>query len=119
MKEIVPGTEAHGRALEHLVANELRAYLSYRRRDEPLTFFRTTSQLEVDFVIGDRVAVEVKGSGRVGERDARAMAALAEDVTLARRVIVCTERTRRRLDSGVEVVPVRQFLEELWADELV
>jgi predicted AAA+ superfamily ATPase len=65
IREIVPGTESHGRALEHLVANELRAYLAYRRRDEALTFFRTTSQLEVDFVVGDRVAIEVKGSGRV------------------------------------------------------
>ncbi len=119
VREVPLGSEAFGRALEHLVANELRAYLAYRRRDEPLTFFRTTSQLEVDFVVGDRVAIEVKGSGRTSDRDTRGLRALAEDVKLARKLVVCTESNRRRLDSGVEVVPVREFLDELWSDALV
>jgi predicted AAA+ superfamily ATPase len=115
--EIVPGTPAHGRALEHFIANELRAYLSYRRSNEPLSYFRSTSQLEVDFVIGDRVAVEIKAGGSVSERDARGLRALSEDVRLKRKIIVCTERAVRRLDSGVEVIPVRTFLEQLWNDE--
>jgi len=118
-REVVPGTEAYGRALEHHVANELRAYLAYRRRDEALTFFRTRSQLEVDFVVGERVGIEVKGSGRVSERDARGLAAMMDDVPLKRRLVVCTEKTRRRLESGVEVVPIGEFFEELWSDALV
>src|SRR5690606_37050243 len=64
VNEVAPGTPSYGRAVEHLVAGELRAYLAYRRSDEPLTYFRSRSQLEVDFVIGDRVAIEVKASGR-------------------------------------------------------
>jgi uncharacterized protein len=117
--EVVPGTPAHGRALEHFVANELRAYLSYRRADEELTYVRSTSQLEVDFVLGDRVAIEVKASGSVSDRDTRGLRALAEDVKLKRRLVVCTEKSARRLDSGVEVVPVADFLARLWDDELL
>lgn len=118
ISEVVEGTPAHGRALEHLIAGELRAYLSYRHSDEPLTYFRSRSQLEVDFVIGDRVAIEVKASGRVSDRDARGLRALAEDVPLKKKLIVCTERSSRRLDDGIEIVPVSVFLDRLWSDEL-
>lgn len=53
----------------------------------------------------------------MSERDTRGLRALSEDVRLKRKLIVCTERTVRRLDSGVEVLPVRAFLEQLWNDE--
>jgi hypothetical protein len=46
----------------------------------------TESQIEVDFVMGDHVAIVVKGSGRVSERDAKALHALAEDAPIQRRV---------------------------------
>ncbi len=114
-----PGSVAYGRALEHLVATELRAYLGYGKRTDALAFYRTTSQLEVDFVVGRRVAIEVKGAGRVSERDTRGLRALAEDVPIARRLVVCTERTHRRLDGGVEVVPIAEFLDGLWRGEIV
>jgi len=114
-----PGTAAFGRALEHLVATELRAYLGYGRNTDTLAFYRTTSQLEVDFVVGGRIAIEVKGAGRVSERDTRGLRALAEDVPIARRIVVCTERERRTLESGVEVIPIADFLDELWSGEIV
>jgi predicted AAA+ superfamily ATPase len=117
--EVIAGTPAYGRALEHLIASELRAYLSYRHSDEPLTYFRSRSQMEVDFVIGDRVAIEVKASGHVGPRDTRGLLALAEDVRLKKNLIVCTERESRWLDRGIEVVPVSDFLDRLWNDEFL
>ncbi len=120
VKQAPKGSPAFGRALEHLVANELRAYLAYRRREEALTYYRTTSQLEVDFLVGDRLAVEVKGTGRVAPADVRHLRALTEDVpSIERRVVVCTEPTRRRLEGDVEVLPVVEFLEELWSGALL
>lgn len=119
VSEIVPGTVAHGRAVEHLVANELRAYLSYRQLSLPLTYFRSLSQIEVDFVVGDRLAIEVKGGGRVSERDAKPLYQLAEDLPLEEKILVCTERTERVLDGGAHVMPLTRFLEALWADELI
>lgn len=54
-----------GDALEHLIATELTAFLSYTRSDFPLCYWRTTSQIEVDFIVGDSIAIEVKGAGQV------------------------------------------------------
>ena len=116
---IEPGSDAYGRALEHLVFLELRAWLDYRRRDDPLTYWRSRSQLEVDFVVGDAVAIEVKAKSRVSTRDYKGLLALAEEVPLRRKLVVCHEPRRRREDNGVEIVPVREFLSALWGDSII
>jgi hypothetical protein len=55
-----------------------------------------------------------KPPARVGERDAKPLHALGEDAPIRTKIIVCTEPSERRLDSGVRVMPVRRFLDELW-----
>jgi len=65
----------------------------------------------VDFVLGDHVAVEVKAKEHVGAQDLRS---LAEEHPIQRCVCVSLERRRREVD-GVTILPLRQFLDELWA----
>ncbi len=113
------GSDAYGRALEHLVFLELRAWLDYRRRDDPLTYWRSQSQLDVDFLVDDAVAIEVKAKSRVSLRDCKGLLALAEEIPLRRKLVVCHEPRRRREDNGVEIVPVREFLSALWADAII
>ncbi len=116
---IAPGTELFGRALEHFIFLELRAYLDYRRLDHPLTYWRSRSQFEVDFVIGDEVAVEVKAKSLVSPRDLKGLHALSEDLTLRGKILVCTEREPRRVEGNIEVLPVETFLRKLWGGEIV
>jgi predicted AAA+ superfamily ATPase len=99
----------YGRALEHLIFLELKAYIDYRRLQLPLTYWRTQSKLEVDFVIGDSVAIEVKGKGRVGIQDTVGIKALDEELSLKRKLIVCNESDLRRLEGEIEVVPLDEF----------
>lgn len=112
------GTYQYGVALEHLIANELRAALQYQGVHQPLQYWRSLSQLEVDFVVGDLLAVEVKSAGRVSEHDAKGLRALQEEISCKRRVIVSLEQTARRLEDGIEVLPVREFLQKIWCGEL-
>lgn len=117
--EIVRGSELYGRALEHLVFLELRAYLDYRRLNHELTLWRSHSGFEVDFLVGGRVAIEVKASGRVSPRDLRGLRALSDEVRLDTRIIVATEPRERRLDDRVVVWPVETFFRRLWAGEII
>ena len=110
---IEAGSAAFGRALEQLVFCELRARLGYGRDPRPLTFWRTTDGSEVDFVVGDSVAIEVKASGAVAPRDLTGLRRLAEEVPLRRRIVVCGESVPRIID-GIELLPVREFLAALW-----
>jgi predicted AAA+ superfamily ATPase len=116
---IEAGSDTYGRALEHLVFLELRGYLDYRRLDHELTYWRSRSQFEVDFVVGDQLGVEVKSKARVSPRDYKGLLALGEEVKLKRKLVVCGEKQRRRADDGVEILPPRDFFRELWAGNLL
>lgn len=61
---------------EQFIALELRAWLSYYRSDDRLTFWRSQSGFEVDFVIGDTFAIEVKATEPGQERDLKGIRAL-------------------------------------------
>lgn len=113
------GSEAFGKALEHLVFLELRSYLDYRRLNEPLTYWRSRSGLEVDFVIGDSLGIEVKGTRKVHHPDFKGLNALSEEIALKRKIIVATESSYRLLENGIEIIPISEFLEMLWTDKLI
>ncbi len=97
---------------------ELRARLDYERVDLPLCYWRSHSRMEVDFVLGDHIAIEVKGKARVTRRDLAGLRALAEELPLERKIVVCTEPRRRR-DEDVEIIPVEEFLADLWDAKIV
>ncbi len=113
-----PTGDRYGPALEHLVFTELRAWLSLRHDPRPLRFWRTTDGMEVDFVIGTELAIEIKGSTNLGPRDFRGLVAIQTVQRFARRVVVCHEPVHRVVD-GIDVYPVREFLLLLWADEFL
>ena len=115
---IEAGSPAFGRALEQLVFCELRACLAYTRCPHALTFWRTTDGSEVDFVIGDHVAIEVKGTGAVTRRDLTGLRRIADETALRRRIVVCSESAARIVD-GIEILPVEEFLHALWNGKLI
>ena len=73
MRLIQGGTEEFGRAFEHFLIEEIRAYLAYQEKFLPLAYWRTSTGLEVDLVIGDLgLAIEVKASRQADEEISRA-----------------------------------------------
>ncbi len=110
-----PGNPDFGKAFEHWVLMELRAWQAYREPDAPIRFWRTSTGREVDFIVGDLdLAVEVKGASRVHDADLRGLAALREEHRVRRAIVVCTEREPRRVGRDVEILPWRVFAERLW-----
>ncbi len=116
---VPPHTAAYGKAFEHFVFQELSAYQKYLARRNRLNFWRDVRGAEVDFVLDERIAVEVKASDLVYPRYLKGLHAITEqsDYSIERRIVVCQEPDRRRVD-GIEVVPYREFLEELWTGGL-
>ncbi len=111
-REFRPGTPEFGEALEPYLAHELISYQDYVS-GEPLTHWRSASGFEVDFIIGDHTAVEVKAKENLSPRDVKSLRALAEEKNLKRYLCVSLEPRRRQLD-GVIVLPFREFLDALW-----
>lgn len=114
------GSSEYGHALEHLICQELKAYLSYRGIDKNLSYWRTSDhRYEVDFIVGDaEVAIEVKSSETVDSSETRGLRAFAEEHPSARLIIVSMEQRPRR-HKDIEIWPAREFLRKLWADKII
>jgi len=107
-----------GHAFEAWIGHELKTWCDYRGGGAELCYWRSRTGHEVDFVVGDQVAIEVKATTTVDSRDLTGLVALREELLLERLIVVCQE-DRRRVVDGIEVLPWREFAEELWADQLV
>jgi predicted AAA+ superfamily ATPase len=116
--EISTGTPAFGKALEHLIFLELVAYRDYNLKDASLHYWRSQSQFEVDFLINETIAIEVKASSRVSLKDLKGLTALAEELRLERQIVVAGEAERRRV-GDVEIIPYGEFLSELWESRIL
>ncbi len=110
--------EIDGPALEGLVAQHLRAWIAYRAGRTTLSFWRTRSGVEVDFVVYGSAgfwALEVKNSARVRPEDLRGLDAFGADYPQAELVLLY-RGDRRERRGRVWIVPVEDFLRELRPD---
>jgi predicted AAA+ superfamily ATPase len=107
-----------GDALEHFLFHELRTYIDTRAPGCDLRYWRSTSQFEVDFILGGHTAIEVKATRNVSPRDLRGLEALAEEKMMKHLVLVCREGTPRKL-GAILILPWQEFLERLWSDAFV
>ena len=111
-------SDLYGRSFEQWLAMELRAYLGYRRRHEPMAYWRSTADHEVDFVIGDHAAIEAKATRRVSVSDLRGLQALAEEKIVGRLFLVSEDPVEAK-HGPIRCMPWQRFLDELWADRLL
>ena len=118
-KNISPGTEIFGHSFEHLIIQELIAYLGYSQSSEKISYWRTSSGYEVDAIIGNgRIAVEIKSTDEVKSRHLKGLKAFKEDYLYARTIIVSMDKYPRVMN-GVEIIPAEQFLKALWNSEII
>jgi len=111
-REFRPGTPEFGEAFETYLMHELLCYRDYMSGDT-LHYWRSTSGFEVDFILGDHTAVEVKAKANVSLADIKSLRALAEEQQLKRYLCVSLE-PRTRILAGMMIVPFQEFLETLW-----
>jgi predicted AAA+ superfamily ATPase len=111
-REFRPRTPEFGEAFETYLMHELICYRDYVS-EEPLSYWRSTSGFEVDFIIGGHTAIEVKAKQNLSPVDLKSLNALSEEKKLKRYLCVSMEPRRRRI-GDVIVLPYKEFLEELW-----
>jgi uncharacterized protein len=108
-----------GDAFEHFVFQELKAYIEYIRPGTPLHYWRSTSGFEVDFILGESVAIEVKASFQAGQKELRGLKALSEEKKMKKYILVCREERARLENSLYLILPWKIFLFRLWNNELI
>lgn len=115
-KDLVRGTAEYGHAFEHLVIQELRAWLSYTEKEEQLSYWRAYTGQEVDAVIGDaRVGIEIKSVEEVLPRHMKGLKAFASDYPDSRLIIVSLDPINRKMEN-IECIYVLDFFKRLWQE---
>jgi predicted AAA+ superfamily ATPase len=118
-KNIEQGTDTFGHVLEHLLMQEIIAYLGYNFSDEKLSYWRTSSGYEVDCIIGQgRVAIEIKSSNEIQSRHTKGLKAFQEEYPQSRAIVVSMDKYRRNLNN-IEIIPVTEFLADLWNGKII
>ena len=118
-KEILMRSEAFGKAFEHFIIQEIRAYLSYHQKDAPLQYWRTVGgKHEVDCIVGFEFALEIKSSETFQEKMLSGLKALKEEKKIKNYFLISRDPTERMVD-GIKVIPYSRFLDLLWGGELL
>lgn len=110
----MPGA-VEGHAVETLLFQELNAINSYLGLGYKIFYWRTSSDIEVDFVLyGDRgvKAFEIKRTGKVSVSMLRGLRAFLKDYPFAKAYFIYGGE-RRLHDEDIEIVPINDVLKEL------
>jgi len=115
-----PGSELYGKAFENWVYHELKSYLAYSDREESLSFWRLTTGVEVDFIVGHmKCAIEAKASQRIHSDHLKGLKEVSADFPeLKKKIVVSLEKYSRRNEQGITILSVQDFVKELWAGKL-
>ncbi len=114
--ETIEGSQA-GKALENYILQEIIAYNSMKELDYKINYWRTKTGLEVDFLINEKIAIEVKVSENIHPTYLNGLKALNEELKIDKSIIVCMESKERLIkisNCEIRIMSVESFLEEIW-----
>ena len=111
----------YGMLFETYIAMELIAYIDYSGLySTEITYYRTSDgKREVDFIIGDEAAIEVKSARTVTDKHLANIRELKEEGIFSSYIVVSREETPRMLEDGILILPWKDFLKRLWNGEII
>lgn len=108
-----------GQAFEQFIAMELRAFISYKMKNKlKLRYWRTTSQFEVDFILGDKIAIEVKSANKVQTQFFKGLNALKEEGIVEDYYLISNDPLSK-VTQDVHCLHWQTFLKRLWSGKII
>ena len=107
--------EIGGASLEGIVAHHLRSWIDLQDEEYQLSFWRTRTKLEVDFIVYGKdtfCAIEVKNSESVSPKDLHGLLAFCEEYPEAKPLLLY-RGTKRRFEKGIAILPCEEYLRQL------
>ena len=118
IRQLPKQSDLYGKAFEHFIALELRAYLSYTRKHAILSYWQAKNGQEVDFIINDEVAIEIKATCQTQDKHLKGLKALREEKICKKYLLVSQDPLKRRIQD-IELLSWEVFLKQLWAGEVI
>ncbi|MBM4222947.1 MAG: ATP-binding protein [Gammaproteobacteria bacterium] len=118
LKLLDPKTENFGFAFEHFIALELRACLSYTRSYQKLFYFRSTQGDEVDFIIGNVCAIEVKAADHVKDKHLTGLQLFQKEMKVHSYFLVSFDLIDKKI-GDIYCLHWTSFLKKLYSDDFI
>ena len=112
-------SELFGKAFEHFIILEVRAYLSYSRKNLSLHYWRSVSQAEVDLIIGGKIAIEVKSHTLIQDKHLKNLRKLKEEQLIKKYIVVSLDKEKRTTQDKIQIMPWEFFLKKLWQGQII
>ncbi len=113
-----PKSELWGKAFEHFIIQEVRAYISYRNNRKSMHYWRSLDQYEVDLILDNKVAIEIKSTSSVQLKHLKGLLKLAEEKIMEKLILISEDPLERNL-AGVNLYQWESFLQNLWAGKII
>jgi uncharacterized protein len=107
-----------GDAFEHFIILEVRAYNSYERKKMNLCYWRSTTKFEVDLIVSQKCAIEIKSTKLVQDKHLKGIRAFKEEELVKKYIVVSHDTEKRETKDGIEIYPWKLFLDQLWKCEV-
>ena len=117
--EIMEGSELFGKAFEHFILLEVRAFLSYTRKNIQMCYWRSTSQFEVDLILDNQWGIEIKSAALIQDKHLKGIRALKEEGNIQNFAAVSCDRYERKTQDNITIFPWKLFLKKLWNGDII
>lgn len=117
--EVTIKSQSFGGLFEQFIFLEIRAANTYLDLNKTLTYWRSRSQQEVDLIIGDDVAIEVKSTGKIHNKHMKGLRALKEEGLIKNYYVISLDPFKQVTEDGIICLHWKEFLELLWTKQLV
>ncbi len=84
-----------------------------------MRYWRTRSGAEVDFLIGEDIAVEVKAARTVHDKHLKGLRMLKEEEVFSQYIVVSFDETNMETKDGIRCLHWSVFLNFLWEGEII
>lgn len=107
----------YGDYFEAFIFHELLAYKNYIK-DCDIRYWRSVSDHEVDFILDEQVAIEVKATTKVNDDDLKGLLALNEE-KICKNFYLISQDPKVHIKKGITCLPYNLFLEKLFDGQIV
>ncbi|WP_245969289.1 ATP-binding protein [Candidatus Rickettsia colombianensi] len=115
--KLLKGADA-GHAFEHYIFLALKAYQELNKKCYDISYWRTKSGAEVDFIVGKgEVAIEVKINSSIQKKELNGIMEFTKEFNPKHSIVVSLEENKRiikSVDQKIVIYPVEEFLSDLW-----
>ncbi|MBK7962762.1 MAG: ATP-binding protein [Bdellovibrionales bacterium] len=109
------GAKDLGISFEQFIINEVKAYLSYSRKNHSLCYWRSRTH-EVDLIVGKSLAIEIKLSQNFKPEFFNGLRALREENLIESYLVIGRFPREGSLD-GIRYMGYETFLKQLWTHQ--